>query len=207
MLRYFMAWESSEGEWQDRVCVCCQSDGLVIGLADGAGGMSGASNAAQIAAATCTSGLDQRLDEPELLERVPRVDEKLSADARCGQSTLVLLQVDRAGIRGASVGDSEVWLIEDDQIDVLTVHQQRKPLLGSSAALPMGFRRAVAGSSWLLMATDGLIKNTTREKILHSLLEGVSQTAADELIELVLLPSGQVQDDVTVCLVDLTCDE
>jgi len=43
---------------------------------------------------------------------------------------------------GASVGDNQAWIIDDGEIANLTRSQNRKPMLGSGNAQPVGFTSA-----------------------------------------------------------------
>ena len=76
-----------------------------------------------------------------------------------GETTTVLLIVDGNRLYGASVGDSEAWMLGTANLR-LTASQQRKPLLGSGAASPVPFSAVLDGV--LLLASDGLFKYTTR---------------------------------------------
>jgi serine/threonine protein phosphatase PrpC len=113
--------------------------------------------------------------------------------------TAVVASVGPTGIEGASVGDSEAWIINSDGQKRLTRNQIRKPLLGSGSAYPVPFASGILDST-LLVASDGLFKYTDFENICPvALLENVDAAAAG-LIELVRLPSGALWDDIAVIL-------
>jgi serine/threonine protein phosphatase PrpC len=78
----------------------------------------------------------------------------------------------------------------------LTQHQQRKPILGSGDTEPVPFRQPVVPGI-LLLATDGLLKYTSTEKIISVCRENPVALAAPRLLELVRYPSGAYPDDVT----------
>ena len=82
----------------------------------------------------------------------------------------------------------------------LTVHQRRKPLIGSGEALPVEFEAQLRGGR-LLLATDGLTKYVTAERICALAAKGSVVKAADLLTACVRLPSGGLQDDVAVVIV------
>lgn len=97
-------------------------------------------------------------------------------------------------------------MIGDVVID-LTGRQRRKPLLGSGAAVPVGFSATwTAGFSttWtpgtLLIATDGLFKYAPARRVAEIARGADLAAAAEALVEQVRLPSGGLQDDVAVVL-------
>lgn len=180
------------GAGQDRAAVSEAGDGLVVALADGAGGTGGGDVAAQriIDAATTATAPDW----PALIEALDR-DRHLG-----GQSTAVLLAVTRDGVRGASVGDSGAWLVRGDQIVDLTEHQQRKPLVGAGA-IATPFACGPLDGATLIVASDGLFNYAKRADIARLAQQGEVAEAARVLVELVRLPSGALQDDVSVVLI------
>ncbi len=166
-------------------------------VADGAGGTGGGAAAADRLLAALTNRRTEATSTDwwsVLLE----LDEELSA--RGGQTTAVVAFVDGDRVRGASVGDSAAWLISPEGgMTDLTVHQRRKPLVGSGEALPVEFEGERRGGR-LLLATDGLIKYTPRDRICALAMTGSVVEAVDALINAVRLPSGALQDDVAIVL-------
>jgi serine/threonine protein phosphatase PrpC len=77
--------------------------------------------------------------------------------------------------------------------------QQRKPFIGSGSAWPVPFRHSRQAGS-ILLATDGLLKYTSAERIITICREHPTDIAAQRLIELVQYPSGALPDDVTVII-------
>jgi hypothetical protein len=67
-------------------------------------------------------------------------------------------------VLGASVGDSEAWLVGEATIARLTNGQVHKPLLGSGRAIPVGFG-PVPLAGRLIVASDGLFKYCTEQRI------------------------------------------
>src|SRR5689334_19787991 len=118
------------GEGQDRGLVLPCEHGVVIALADGAGGTSGGARAAKAVvdrvAAVATHAYVWSMLPAELDH----------AQIGYGQTTAVVLWVTRDRIVGASAGDSGAWIVRDDRADQiveLTEHQHRKPLIGDGA--------------------------------------------------------------------------
>jgi serine/threonine protein phosphatase PrpC len=106
-------------------------------------------------------------------------------------------------IFGASVGDSGVWLIaESGDSHDLTRGQQQRPFIGSGNAWPIPFQQANAKGN-LLLATDGLLKYTSADRIIAACWDRSADVAAKRLIELVRYPSGEFPDDVTLILTRL----
>jgi serine/threonine protein phosphatase PrpC len=126
-------------------------------------------------------------------------DDELSAHRSGGQTTGVVAFVHKDGrIVGASVGDSVAWLISPGgEFTDLTEHQRRKPLLGSGEALPVVFD-ANPCSGRLLLATDGLVNYAPLDRIRTLAMQGSVAEAAAALANCVRLPSGGLQDDVAV---------
>ena len=112
----------------------------------------------------------------------------------------LVLQDGSAEIFGASVGDSGAWLIPQNGTHLdLTQGQQRKPFIGSGSAWSVPFRHQMQGGS-LLLATDGLLKYASAERIIETCRQHPTGSAAQRLIELVRCPSGALPDDVTLIL-------
>jgi hypothetical protein len=97
------------------------------------------------------------------------------------------------------VGDSGVLGFSKIGVENLTANQVRKPLLGSGSAIPVGFARSQLDGT-LLIASDGLLKYTSQEKIAATILAVDFNNAAAKLIELVRYQSGALPDDVSVLL-------
>ena len=117
-----------------------------------------------------------------------------------GETTCVIVVISKAGIVGASVGDSGAWHITQAGIDDLTGHQTRKPFLGVGCATPLGFVRGPLTGT-LLVASDGLLKYSSAERIAAVALGGDVESAAQNLVQLVRYASGTLPDDVSVLLV------
>lgn len=114
-----------------------------------------------------------------------------------GEATGVVVCWSARGIVGASVGDSQAWLVADGELHDLTERRVRKPLLGSGAAVATGFSRA-ADSGVLIVATDGFCNYVKREAVLKKILWTDFAVLARELVEMVRLPSGELWDDIGI---------
>jgi PPM family protein phosphatase len=176
---------------------------VVVAIADGAGGTGGGAQAAELAveAALASAGTIDPLDELAWCAVLAELDGRLEAHPTAGETTLVVAALGNRQLAGASIGDSQAWLVASSALD-LTVHQRRKPLLGSGRAHPTGFRTCGSFDT-LMLATDGLLNYAPRDAVLNKLREKDPTRAADELLELVRLPSGALHDDVGVLLVGM----
>lgn len=194
---------AGNSENQDRGLI--HHDGLRIiqCVADGAGGLSGGAEAASVAVKLIRDGASLLSNGQACVESLRRMDETIARDPVAGETTCVLAIVTPEEIFGASVGDSGVWWIPEtgDPLD-LTASQQRKPFVGSGSARPVPFH-CPYGAGCLLLATDGLLKYTSGERIVGVCRELPTDSAAGRLIELVRYTSGRLPDDVTVILTRL----
>ncbi|APR75556.1 Hypothetical protein A7982_00902 [Minicystis rosea] len=163
---------------EDRLELSCRGDRWTVAVADGAGGLAGGAAAAR----TAVNAMAALEGQPE-----------------CGETTLVVIQMQRGELWGASVGDSGALLIEPNRVIDLTAAQSRKPLLGSGACRPAAIRRQPL-SGRLLVATDGLLKYTSPANIGALARSGDVRSAVEALIRAVTLPSGNLQDDVALAL-------
>jgi serine/threonine protein phosphatase PrpC len=162
---------------EDRIAVIESDAGVVIVVADGAGGIGDGAAAADRVISEVKSSASLSMRTSEWCDLLRQVDLRVGP----GQSTCVVAAVTQNGIQGASVGDSEAWVFEGGEWTDLTRHQIRKPLLGTQLTTPVGFSHP-ENRGVLLVATDGFCKYI-RPKAL-----------ADQ----VRLPSGAIWDDVGI---------
>jgi len=186
----------SHDEGQDRIGVWQTDSGLTIALADGAGGVSGAATAAQSLLDSVDIDSPPALQAPDIISAL---DQRL-ASTNGGQSTAVVLTLSADGVVGASVGDSGAWIIRGASIEDLTRLQNRKPLVGTGACVPVAFSAGRLRDGTLLVASDGLLKYAKRADIARVAQEADLEVAAAALVQLVTLRSGRVPDDVSVVL-------
>lgn len=178
---------------EDRVRVVELDGGVVIAVADGAGGTGAGGEAAETVIREVTASASLERDAEGWCDVLRQVDHRLGA----GESTCVVAVRSARGIVGASVGDSRAWLLEDGELNDLTIGQQRKPLLGTGEARPVGFSHPPS-QSLLLVCTDGFCNYVRREKLLREVLWIDFAVLARKLVEMVRLPSGDLWDDVGI---------
>lgn len=116
-----------------------------------------------------------------------------------GQTTAVVAAVGGSDLRGASVGDSGAWLIGAGEVVELTSSQQRKPLIGAGCT-PVAFAADLARGATLLVASDGLLRYAKMSDIARVAQLASLEQAVASLIDLVRLPTGRLQDDVSIVL-------
>jgi serine/threonine protein phosphatase PrpC len=111
----------------------------------------------------------------------------------------VVVAITSARIIGVSVGDSEAWVITDTGIDDVT-RGQNKSRLGSGRASPVSFFRPRLEGT-LVVGSDGLFRYAKMESVAEAVRGRAPAKAAEELRGLVVLPSGQYQDDLGLVVV------
>jgi serine/threonine protein phosphatase PrpC len=190
---------------QDRVAVIETRSALVNAIADGAGGRPHGDRAADLVIrgleTLVASGAPLDLGQERIWTAfLSETDMTIARDDEPGETTAVVVVVMPGMVCGASVGDSEAWLITPERRHVLTARQRRKPLLGSGTAMLVPFRLPHTGGT-LLAGSDGLFKYAPAERIRQAALRGTPESACQTLVDLVRLPGGKLQDDVAV----ITC--
>lgn len=184
-------------ELQDCVESFSVADKTIIALADGAGGLAGAAQAAEffirISRENATA-LHTAVDCENLLHRA---DLQIAEDKLAGETTAILLVIARDHLFGASIGDSDAWLFSPATKRHLSKSQLRKPLLGSGETLALSFTTYNPRGT-LIIASDGLWKYTSFEKIEHELQNADSASLPQRLANLVRLRSGALQDDLAI---------
>lgn len=179
---------------QDCAAVREEAEGsLLIVLADGIGGQSGGREAAQRA-------VDEWLTcEYEPAIQMAETDSLLSRMPDAGLTTAIYLRLSAEEVTGASVGDSQVWFQEaNGRWRELTEQQRLRPFLGSGDAIPKAFSRVTPAQGRLLVCSDGLWRQASRERM----LELAAQENVDELLLSSRLPMSKTYaDDVSFVLV------
>jgi serine/threonine protein phosphatase PrpC len=187
---------------QDRASVIPTESGLVLVLADGAGGLAGGALAADAVVAAVTAacaGRRSNLGSAQFwVDVLEGADVQLATRHHGGQSTAVICAVDR-GIVGAAVGDSVAWIVHPSGVADLTNAQTKRPLIGSGQAAVVPIASEM-GDRTLLLASDGLAKYASRAKIAMTALDADLARSTGRLLELARLRSGALQDDVSVVL-------
>jgi PPM family protein phosphatase len=182
-----------------------KSEGWVVAVvADGAGGTSGGQAASQAVVALVADAIEagRAPGRAEVWYQVLTEAGTKLTDFEIGQSTAVVVATNGTGIVGASVGDSEAWLIRSDSLIDLTKHQERKPLLGGGAVEPTAFAESLWPGDVLLLATDGIVKYAPAERLAALARRRLPVSAcSDAMVELVRLPDGGLQDDLGLVLI------
>jgi len=194
--------ESGSAELQDAAFVLEIGSSILLTVADGAGGQSNGREAAERAIQSITYQARQlALSNPAECRRALNLVDQSVVETG-GECTGVLVYASDGQLTGASVGDSEAWLIQGDHFLRLTSYQHRRPFLGSGVAIPVPFG-PVPFEGTLLVATDGLVKYVSPESITQILKQYDVPEAAKKLVDLVRYASGNLPDDVTVLLARL----
>jgi TPR repeat protein len=190
---------------QDRLAVEQFGDRIVLVVADGAGGIGGGAEAAQfVCDRTLQLARESPCDADGWAERLQTIDQELARSHHGGQATVVVAEVWNGQVCGASVGDSDAWLIDlDDDVLTLPAHEQRKPLLGSGSVRAHASGPASMNRRRLLLASDGLFRFASLGKLAHVARRAVTARAPSLLSDLARLPNGDLQDDVAI----IVCDE
>jgi serine/threonine protein phosphatase PrpC len=190
---------SAQDDGQDRIQILRDDDKVIIAIADGAGGRSGGAEAAELAMKLISQHAPLLATQTDCEKLLVEIDRAISADKIAGETTAIVIVVSASGVIGASVGDSGAWIISRAGIDELTRSQTRKPFLGAGVAIVTGFARN-AFNGTLLVATDGLLKYTSREAIASVVEESNFNETPAALVKLVRYASGNLPDDVAIGL-------
>ncbi|MCA9249992.1 MAG: protein phosphatase 2C domain-containing protein [Phycisphaerales bacterium] len=189
----------------DRTFISQTPNGHVFVVADGAGGVAGGSHAATQCVSFVQNIVVANLlrDEVYWVEALTRLDEAMLRDRSAGESTCIVIEVRDGVCFGTCVGDSRAVHFDGDEAVDLTFQQSRKPLLGSGDAVLRPIRFDLKAGR-LVLATDGLWKYALRNDILTVLDSGDWESLPGQLVDSVRLPSGNLQDDVGIIIVDVT---
>lgn len=185
---------------EDSAAVFALPDGLVVAVADGAGGRTGGLRASRFVVDDVARLLAEAALDPWVgdawVARLRAWDGEL-ARKDVGETTAVVLAVGARGIVGASVGDSEAWIVAPTPRE-LTEHQDRKRL-GSGRAVPRAFRAAEVDG--VIVATDGFFRAVSRDDVIACGPATSARALARDLVSLAGRRSGTYFDDVTVVAV------
>jgi hypothetical protein len=193
---YIVAAADSGG--QDRITVQADGRRLIFAVADGAGGRSGGAEAAELVIKLTCERMGSLASAEDCEKLLGEIDRMVSSDKIAGETTAVVVVVSPKMIFGASVGDSGAWVVNGSNVDELTQRQIRKPFVGTGG-FPIGFtREALQGT--LLVATDGLLKYTSREAIAAAVEKLNLRELPEALVKLVRYPSGNLPDDIAIGL-------
>lgn len=180
-----------------------QGGATVVAVADGVGGRSGGERAAELAVARLRLGaarVTNVADPSAWVDLLADVDRDLHSDPAAGETTLVVVALSDCRLAGATVGDSEAWIVSDGGVRRLTSGGRRKPYLGYGAAGPFGFSSPPLGIATLLVATDGLFKYADESRICDAVRDADLEAAASRTAELVRNTAGTFYDDLALVL-------
>jgi serine/threonine protein phosphatase PrpC len=168
-------------------------------VCDGAGGVPGAADAADLVSDYLVHIAPPPREGTRafLVDVIAWIDKSPLLAATAGLTTALVVVVSDGTVQGASVGDSEAWLVSDTGELVLTENQNRKPLVGSRRCVPVAFG-PVALSSTLVLGSDGLFKYCPREALLTIVRSLDIDAVPESLLRATQLPSGRLQDDFAV---------
>ena len=129
-------------ENQDRGLVIHDGPEVVLCVADGAGGLSGGTQAANMAVELVRQNVSLMNNADFCVEVLRKMDAAVANDQIAGETTCALAIVTPEEIFGASVGDSSIWLIPETGAHAeLTRAQQRKPFIGFGSVWPVPYRQ------------------------------------------------------------------
>jgi serine/threonine protein phosphatase PrpC len=178
------------------------SRGVLVVVADGAGGLPGGARAAEMlidAVRQPGSSLYAGTGAAELSDLLRLADARIAAHPAAGETTGLAVFVSEGYVVGASVGDSEAWVVSRDRIHVLTAKQIRRRA-GSGAASPIAFEeRFVDGR--LVVGTDGLFGYADEAGIAHVLRSCDLSECPEKLLSLVRIGGDRYADDVALAVV------
>jgi serine/threonine protein phosphatase PrpC len=200
-LRIYTLQEPAPEKSHDRVKVVQQGHRTVIALADGAGGMSGAAEAAErVVCSLVDTFMGDAVDAtPDACAHaLAAADQAVASSHQGGESTGLLVVIDGDALVGASVGDCAAWVVsEGDEPHEITTHQMRKPRIGTGRASPVAFG-PVPLNGVLVAVTDGVADYLTVEDLTALVRHAASQQLPKTLLDHVRLPSGRLPDHATV---------
>lgn len=183
---------------RDRAAVVVGPGGTFAVVADGVGGRSGGGGAADAVVKAVRELAEQNPVKWDRVRWMAELDRRMAESGAVGETTAVVAQLTAIGPIGVVVGDSMAWWVRDDDWGSLTDAAVRKPWVGTGGAVPVPFLKPGQYLHTLLLATDGLVKYTSAERIVEVVRTMPFDDLPRALIELVRPPSGRLPDDVAV---------
>jgi len=188
-----IATDSYRSATEDRAAVV----GSFAVVADGVGGRSGGATAAEMVV-NAVRELAEQSEPWEPYSWMASVDQRVANSNTGGETTAVVAGLSKIGPVIVAVGDSVAWAVTADGCNDLTAAAKLKPWVGSGVARAVAVHLPIATVGTLLLATDGLVKYTSAEKIVEVIRGTPFDDTPRALIELVRPPSGRLPDDVAV---------
>lgn len=194
---------AASGKGEDRVDILRLDSGVVMVLADGVGGRPGGGEAATLLVENVVNyfvNADYDTSDLALTRLLAEMDQALADDENAGETTAVVAVVTDDGITGASVGDSDAYLILPG-VEYKLTHGRRKPYLGYGAAYPEPFSAELQDGT-LLIASDGLWKYADLDKICKIVrsTELSLEEIARNVVDAARIPNGTLWDDIGIAL-------
>lgn len=195
---------------EDALFVYGESDSLVIGVADGAGGHPRGKDAAFIAVSEVVNQLkNKKKSELQTIELIEDINDKI-LDLKVGaRSTLAMTTIKDGQARSFSVGDSEVlyWnsngallysnipdtnighrieagMIEQkDSLEVSERHIVNNLLGDANIRTEVASKMEVKKGHTLLIGSDGLFDNISHDSLSDVVARGVFEKSFEDLVE------------------------
>lgn len=203
-LVHAVAARSYRAKTEDRVAVHEIPEGLLVVLADGAGGIPGGALAAETLMRCVADEVDadaRALDAPgRLLELLVHLDLRVLRELGAGETTAILALVNEHGVQGASCGDSVAWMVGASGYDELTLHQKRGLRVGGGRVHPASFACEWEDGT-LVVGSDGLFGYAPTQAICQAARESRLDAAAAKLVATLGPNDRELYDDVAVAVV------
>lgn len=192
--------EGARDGGDDRCAVFVEGARAILALADGAGGVIGASRAAQALIDHVEDKRSRLHDAASCAALLATVDMELERDRDAGETTGIVAVIADGVVMGASVGDSAARILGPTRRQLLTRHRVDRTRLGRGDAVPMIFR-GLLGADTLLLASDGLWDYARLDAVVRAVRQPSLGRVAHECLAAARLPSGALPDDVGLILV------
>lgn len=183
-------------ELQDRAEIFNSQGRTVIAVADGVGGLSGGTLAADTFVYNVQEAVQYLTDAEKCRKLMMQVDWILSGDLNGPKTTGIVVVIDSKRLFGAACGDSAARIYQADREIEVTPPGRSKPFLGSGSAPIADFEIELIGT--LVVATDGLWKYSKSPDIWRTIRNTVAERLAAALADLSRLQSGNLPDDIAV---------
>lgn len=177
---------------------CAAVFGSFAVVADGVGGRAGGGAAANAVVDAVRELADQPPHQWDRVQWMTDLDRRVLESGKTGETTAVVVNLTVLGPIGVAVGDSVAWWVTGDGWGDLTTAAKPKPWVGSGGAVPITFLKPLQNVGTLLLATDGLTKYTSAERIVNVIRTTPFDNTPRALVELVRPPSNRLPDDVAV---------
>jgi serine/threonine protein phosphatase PrpC len=204
MPRFMTAVASFHDRTEDRALVLPMGDDHIVCVADGSGGVSGATMAAELFVAGVQRAVGARdidLGDPVAwMALLGDLDGDIARRPGAGETTGIALAVTATAVVGASVGDSRAWLFGEGATE-LTSEQIRKPRIGTGRSSARSFIADAKGV--LVVGTDGLFDHVRIDEIGAVARKASSTNPADDLIRILRSRFRTLPDDVAVVVARL----